>query len=176
MAATSYQGGRLSYGFHLKEVSKLLSERSGKFTRRETLVDRENLRAVCTQRGCSNFSQLNTPGPPLGTAGPVRGLTRGSSNGGGSLGLTARFPTSLPSRMAGIPLGFSVIHKPTAPPPSSHPGPLSSLSSLPQRLGSGLAATPGRSRPRAPSLPASLARPATPLHSTLPLQPYLSSS
>ena len=74
--------------------------------------------------------------------------------------------------MASIPLGFSVINKPTAP-PSSQPGPLYSLSFLPQRLGSGLAATPGRSRPRAPSPPASLARPAAPLHSSpppLPLQ------
>lgn len=88
------------------------------------------------------------------------------------MGLTAGFPTSLPSRLASIPLGFSVINKPTAPPSSQH-GPLYSLSSLPRRLGSGLAATPGRSRPRAPSLPASLARPAAPFHSfplTLPLQ------
>lgn len=85
-------------------------------------MNRENLRAVCTERSCSNFSQLNTPGPRLGTTGPVRDLTRGSSNGGGSLGLTAGFPTSLPSRMASIPLGFSVINKPTAP-PSSQPGP-----------------------------------------------------
>lgn len=65
---------------------------------------------------------------------------------------------------------FSVINKPSAP-PSSQPGPLYSLSSLPQRLGSGLAATPGRSRPRAPSPPASLARPAAPLHSSPPLLP-----
>lgn len=81
----------------------------------------ENLRAVCTQRSCSNFSQLNTPGAPLGTAGPVRDLTRGSSNWDGSLGLTAGFPTSLSSRMASIPLGDSVINKPTAP-PSPQPG------------------------------------------------------
>lgn len=42
------------------------------------------------------------------------------------MGLTAGFPTSLPSRLASIPLGFSVINKPTAP-PSSQPGPLYSF-------------------------------------------------
>lgn len=89
---------------------------SEKFNRRENLVDRENLRAVCSEWSCSNLSQLKTLGEPLGTAGPVRDLTGGSSNGDGSLGLRAGFPTSLPSRMASIPLGFSVINKPTAPP------------------------------------------------------------
>lgn len=38
------------------------------------------------------------------------------------MGLRAGFPTSLPSRMASIPLGFSVTNKPTAP-PFPQPGP-----------------------------------------------------